>query len=161
MKDLFTQETVNVAQAMDIVQWTLGDRKIRLYYLTCFRIAGHIRVCAKAGIEVAGSPLALWRELAKYEFETPDMLVNDEYRRSGFLTNLTTWDVDLEGELVVVHLDDLTAKFHCTDAILIQAWLDRAARQAKAWAGDTQEELILSARLTDATPDRRHANSSR
>lgn len=159
MKGLFTRERVNVAQALDLVEWTLGDRKIRLYYPTCFKIAGGLRVAGKAGVDAAGGNVSLWRELAKYKLEAPFNRVHHEYRRSGFLSNLEAWHIDVEGELVVAYLDDLVAKFHCTDALIFQAWLDVAARQAKAWAGDDYDGLILTARLTNATPDRAYSRS--
>lgn len=151
MKGLFTQEQVNVAQAMDIVEWTLGDRKIRLYYPTCFKISGALRVGGKAALDAAGGNVALWRELAKYELEAPFERVHHEYRRSGFLSNLEAWRIDVEGELVIAYLDDLVAKFHCTDALIFQAWLDVAARNAKAWAGDDYTGYVMTARLTDAS----------
>ncbi len=155
MKGLFTQEQVNVAQGKDLVEWTLGSRRIRLYYPTCFKLSGALRVGGKAALEAAGGNPALWRELAKYELEAPFLPVHHEYRRSGYLSNLKAWKVDVEGELVVVYLDDLVAKFHCTDALIVQAWLDVAARNAKAWAGDDYTGLIMTARLTDATPDKK------
>ncbi len=152
MENIFTQEKVNVAQALDLVEWTLGDRKIRLYYQTCFKIAGALRVAGKVGIDAAGGNVSLWRELARYELEAPFAPTYFEYRRSGYLSNLREWRVDVEGELAVIYLDDLIAKFHCTDALIFQAWLDVAARRAKAWAGDDSTSFIVSGRLTNATP---------
>lgn len=142
---------VNVAQGKDLVEWTLGDRQVRLYYPTCFKISGGVRVAGKAGVEAAGGNIRLWRELALYELEAPFAPVHREYRRSGYLSNLKEWRIDVEGELVVVHLDDLVAKFHCTDALIIQAWLDVAARRAKAWAGDDSTAFVRTMRLTNAT----------
>jgi len=150
MKNLFTLEKVNVAQAMDIVELTLGDRKIRLYYPTCFKIASAVRVAGKAGL---GENIKLWRKLSRYKLEAPFAPIHHEYRRSGYLSNLKEWHIDVVGELTVVYLDDLVAKFHATDALMLQAWLDVAARRAKAWAGDDSTAYILTARLTDATPE--------
>ena len=156
MRGLFTQETMQVGQAMDIVQWRLGDRKVRLYYQTAIRTAAKIRVFAKAAIEAAGGNSRLWREIAKYEAEEPLTPLHPEYRRSGHLSNLKHIPlVDIEGELVTVQVDDLIAKFHCTDALRVQAMLTRSARCAKRWAGDGAREFILTARLHNATPDRR------
>jgi len=155
MRGLFTQETVNVAQALDLVQWTLGDRKVRLYYPTCFKIAGGIRVAAKQCMGIGGDNARLWRALAEYEADAPPIRAHREYRRSGHLSNLKAWRVDVEGELVAVFLDDLVAKFHYADALLIQASLHRAAQQAKAWAGDHASALVMTARLTDASENDR------
>ncbi len=154
MRGIFTQETMQVGQAKDIVQWQLGDRKVRIYYPTTLVMAGEIRVFAKAAVELAGDNPRLWREIAKYEREEPLTKLHPEYRRSGFLSNLKHRPkVDLEGELVTVQLDDLVAKFHCVDALRVQAMLVRSARCAKRWAGDASRSLILTARLTNATPD--------
>ena len=150
MKDLVTLKKINVAHAMDLVEWTLGDNKIRLYYPTCFKIAGALRVAGKAGVNAAGGNVKLWRELARYELAAPFSPVHSEYRRSGHLSNLKEWRVDVEGELTTIYLDNLVAKFHCTDALICQAWLDVAARQAKAWAGDDSTAFIVTGRLTDA-----------
>ncbi len=154
MRDLFTYEQMSVGQAMDLVQWQIGDRKIRLYYPTVIKMAGEIRVFAKAAVEAAGDNPRLWREIAKYEAEEPLVPLNREYRRSGQLSNLVDKPrVSFERELVAVTLGDLVAKFHCVDALRLQAGLLRAARCAKRWAGDAARVLVLSARLHDKTPD--------
>lgn len=154
MRGLFTQENMQVGEALDIVQWTLRDRKVRLYYPTAIKMAAQIRVFAKAAVAAAGGNPKLWREIAKYEAEEPLTPLNPEYRRSGFLSNLKHIPVvTLEGELVSVQLDDLVARFHCTDALRVQAMLTRSARCAKRWAGDGAREFILTARLHNATPD--------
>ena len=158
MRGLFTQETMQVGHALDLVQWQLGDRKVRLYYPTTIKMAGLIRVFAKAAVELAGDNPRLWREIAKYEAEEPLTPLNREYRRSGHLSNIQHIPlVDIEGELVTVQLDDLMAKFHCTDALRVQAMLLRSARCAKRWAGDGSRQLLLTARLHNATPDGRAA----
>lgn len=154
MRGIFTQETMQVGEVLDLVQWQLGDRKVRLYYPTAIKTAAQIRVFAKAAVELAGDNPRLWREIAKYEAEEPLTPLHPEYRRSGHLSNLQHIPlVDLEGELVTVQLDDLVAKFHCVDALRVQAMLTRCARGAKRWAGDGGREFILTARLTNATPD--------
>ena len=155
MRNLFTQEKVKVGNGMDLVQWQLGEHKIRLYYLTAYKLAGQIRVVAKAAVNLAGGNPALWRSLAAYDLEPSRVPLHREYRRSGFLSNLKTIPtVDIDGELVVVQLDELEATFHCTDALIVQAMLLRAARDAKRWAGDAQRVRILSAFLTNATPEK-------
>lgn len=150
---LFKYEQINVAYAMDLVDWTIGSNKIRLYYPTCMKLAGGIRVAGKAAITNAGENVRIWRDLAEYELEQPIQRVHHEYRRSGELSNLHAWRVDVEGSLVVVYLDEFVAKFHCTDALIIQAVLVVAGKQAKAWAGDDSTSLIMTARLTNATPE--------
>ncbi len=152
---LFKYQQINVAYTMDLVDWTIGSNKVRLYYPTCLKLAGGIRVAGKAAITNAGENVKIWRDLAKFELEQPIQHMHREYRRSGELSNLTAWRVDVEGPLVVVYLDDFMAQFYCVDALRIQAALDIAGRQAKAWAGDDSTALIMTARLTNATPESR------
>lgn len=154
MRGLFTQETMQVGHAKDLVRWQLGDRKVWLYYPTTIKMAALIRVFAKAAVEIAGDNPRLWREIAKYEAEEPLTPLNPEYRRSGYLSNLKHIPlIDIEGELVTAQLDDLVAKFHCVDALRAQAMLTRSARCAKRWAGDGSRTILLTARLHNATPD--------
>lgn len=162
MRGLFTQETVLVGQVLDLVQWQLGDRKVRIYYQTAFPMFSQIRVFAKAAVDLAGGNTRLWRELAKYENAEPNVPLHPTYRRSECLSNLKTIPrVDIEGELVVVYLDDLVAKFHCVDALKVQAAGMQAARDARRWAGDGSRDLVLTARLHNATPEGplKHAGS--
>ncbi len=150
---LFKYHQINVAYAMDLVDWTIGSNKIRLYYPTCLKLAGGIRVAGKAAIVNAGESVTLWRDLAEFELKQPIQKLHREYRRSRELSNLHAWRVDIEGSLVAVYLDDFVAKFYCTDALRIQAALMVAGRQAKAWAGDDSTALIMTARLHNATPE--------
>ncbi len=155
MRGLFTQKTCQVGQAKDLVRLVLGSNKILLYYPTAYKLSGQIRVVAKAAVDLAGGNPKLWRTLAAYDLESPTVPLNRDYRRSGYLSNLKKIPtVDIDGELVVVQLDDLQATFHCTDALIVQAMLLRAARNAKRWAGDAQRVRMLSAFLTNSTPDR-------
>ena len=154
MQGLFTAEQVNVAQAMDIIELTLGDRKIRLYYPTAFKFSGQLRVCGKEALLHAGENIRIWRDLAEYAKHQQVGNVHRTYRRSGYLSNLKREPVvTVEGELVVAQLDDLVVKFFCVDALRLQASLHVAALKAKAWAGDDSNAMIVTARLTNATPD--------
>ncbi len=150
---LFKYEQLHIGYAMDLVDWTIGSNKVRLYYPTCLKLAGGIRVAGKEAMVNAGANVSIWRDLAKYELEQKIQKMHWEYRRSGELSNLTAWRVDVEGSLVVVYLDNFVAKFYCTDALMIQAALSVAGRQAKAWAGDDSSSMIITARLTNATPE--------
>ena len=160
MKGLFTPEQVNVGHAKDLVQLTLGDRKIRFYYPTCFTFAGQLRVCGKEALLHAGDNIRIWRDLAEYAKHQQAGNVHGTYRRSGILSNLKREPVvTVQGELVVAQLDDLVAKFFCVDALRLQAALHVAALKAKAWAGDDSSALVVTARLTNATPEKTRQRS--
>lgn len=154
MSDVFRFEPADIAKALDIVQWRLGDNKLRLYYPTAIKLAGRMRVCGKEAIAQAGGNRKLWRDIIKYESAEIVEPLHPDYRRSGYLSNLRTEPkAHVEGELVVLTFDKLTAKLHCTDALIAQAMLMRAARNAKRWAGDSNRGFVLSALLTNATPE--------
>ncbi|MEE8598836.1 MAG: hypothetical protein V3S69_04895, partial [Dehalococcoidales bacterium] len=92
----------------------------------------------------------MWRDLADTNNEPYPILPHATYRRSGQQSTLKAWSVAFEEELVVLHLDDLTAKFHYVDALKIQTNLRASARQAKAWAGDKSRSMRSVGHLSDA-----------
>ena len=150
MKDLFTAKQVNVAQALDIVQLQLGSNKIRLYYQTTFKICSSLQGATKFAMRHEGNKPDLWNKLAAYDRSECSVKLHREYRRSGYVTNLTNWEVAFEGSLVILKLDDLTAKFYYPDAARLNVMLRRAAKQAKHWAGDRSRIWNTYARLSDA-----------
>lgn len=150
MKDLFTAEQVNVQQGLDLVRLQLGSNDIRLYYQTVFKICSSLQGASKLAMQHEGNKPELWAKLAQYDRADIGVPLHFEYRRSGLVTNLTNWKVAFEGALVVLTLDDLTAKFHYTDAAKLTVWLRRAGKQAKNWAGDKSRQWSTFAHLSDA-----------
>jgi len=160
MKDLFTAEQVNVQQGLDLVQLQLGSNKIRLYYQTVFKICSSLQGASKLAMQHEGVNASLWAKLAVYDSTDVGVPLHFEYRRSGNVANLTNWKVAFEGALVVLTLDDLTAKFHYTDAAKLTVWLRRAAKQAKNWSGDRSRQWSTFAHLSDAEENDKIAYST-
>ena len=106
-------------------------------------------MAAKAAMRYEGNKVSKWREFSEID-ESSVVPIHPEYRRSGHTSNLKKWSVSFDGPLVVLQLDELTAKFHYSDAFHLQAWLRVAARQGKNWAGDTSRALRATALLSDA-----------
>ena len=152
MSDILTRERVNVQQGKDLVRLQLGDRNVLLYYQTAFAILQGMRVAAKAAMVFEGNKIKKWREFANDDIPPSPAPVplHHEYRRSGNTSNLKKWNVSFGGALVILRLDDLTVKFHYSDAFYLQAWMRLAAKQAKRWAGDSTKSLRATAHLTDA-----------
>ena len=150
MDGVLTAEQCNVKQGMDLVELNLGGQPILLYYQDVLDICMKIRGLATFALRYERNPPALIHELDNYEkmpLETP---LSPVYRRSGLMTNVKGWKVTFEGQLVVIRFNEQIFKFHYVDAVILNHWLGRAAKEAKHWAGDTSRTWRIFARLTDA-----------
>ena len=150
MRDLFTSEQVQVAQALDIVQVQISTHKLRFYYQTAFDVIARGRMMATLAMPHEAMNPKFWRELAEYEAEDPGVPLNPSYRRSPFVQNVDTWDATQDGSLVVFQFNELVAKLHYSDALKLMSWINRAARKAKRWAGDDRTKMRITATLTTA-----------
>ena len=109
-----------------------------------------IRGLATFALRYERNPPTLMRELDNYEKTPYDVPMSPVYRRSGLLTNVKSWQITHENQLVVMQFNDQVFKFHYEDAVVLHHWLGRAAKEAKRWAGDSSRQWRLFARLTDA-----------
>ncbi|KKM58118.1 hypothetical protein LCGC14_1549850 [marine sediment metagenome] len=150
MDDLFTLKQVNVQHALDLVQIQLGSDKIRLYYQTVFKLCVQTMGCAKQAMGHEGLRPKFWAKINQYERFTPATRLHHEYRRSEGLSNVKNWDVNPEDSLVVWTFNERFYKMHYSDAVMMYAWMRRAAAEAKNWAGDRSRIFSTSARLTDS-----------
>jgi hypothetical protein len=144
---------INVQQGMDLVQLQLGSDKIRLYYPTTFKLCVGLMGSIKFAMRHEGVRPGLFEQLNTYDrtnFKNP---VHHEYRRSGLMSNFDKWDVGFEGSLVKLTFDDEYYMTHYSDGILVYAWLRKAAKEAKRWAGDRGRMFSTFARLTSAEED--------
>ncbi len=153
MPRLFKPAQINVQQGMDLVQLQLGSDKIRLYYQTTFKICAGLMGSTKFAMRHEGVRPKLFEELSIYDRTNYKNPIHHEYRRSGHVTNIETWDVGFEGSLVKLTFDDQFYMMHYEHAILLYAWLRKAAKEAKRWAGDRGRVFSTFARLTDAEED--------
>lgn len=150
MDIILTSKQVNVKQGMDLVELHLGDRSVILYYQTVFDICMKIHGLSTFALRYERNSPVLMQELEKYDLEPIDEPLSPVYRRSGLDTNVKRWRVGYENQLVMLQFDDLIVKMHYVDAVLVHAWLGRAAKQAKRWAGDSGRQFRVFAKLTDA-----------
>ncbi len=144
---------MNVQQGMDLVQLQLGSDKIRLYYPTTFKICAGLMGSIKFAMRHEGVRPKLFEELNTYDRTNYTNPIHHEYRRSGHVTNVDKWDVGFEGSLVKLTFDDEYYMMHYSDGTLLYAWLRKAAKEAKRWAGDRSRMFSTFARLTDAEAD--------
>lgn len=141
---------MNVQQGMDLVQLQLGSDKIRAYYQTTFKICAGIMGSAKFAMQHEGVRPKLFEELNTYSRVDYTNPIHHEYRRSGHMPNFETWEVGFEGSLVKLTFDDEYYMMHYEHAVLLYAWLRRAAKEAKRWSGDRGRTFTTFAKLTDA-----------
>ncbi len=135
---------------MDLVQLQLGSDKIRLYYQTTFKICSSIQGAIKFAMGHEGVRPEVWHKINVYDRTDLETPLHHEYRRSGHSTNIKDWNVAFEGSLVVLTFDTQAYKMHFSDAVWIYAWLRRAAKEAKHWAGDRSRIYNTYANLRDA-----------
>jgi len=150
MLNLFKQEQINVQQGLDIVQLQLGSDKIRMYYPTTFEICSAMQGAIKFAMTHEGLRPKFWHELNKYDRANLSVPLHKGYRRSTYVSNFKDWEVAFEGSLVVLTFDDEFYKMHFSDAAFVYAWLRRAAKECKHWAGDRSRIYNTYAKLTDA-----------
>ena len=153
MSDLFRQRQCGAAQRCDVVDLKFGSYNAVLYYQSTFKIASAILMAAKLAGRHEGVELRKWLDFVRTEHFNPVKPTHFEYRRSGITPNVHAWDVAFEGNLVVIKLDDTTIKLHFADAFELYTMLRLAAKDAKAWAGDTSRYWNTRAMLTDAEDD--------
>lgn len=153
MLNLFKHEQINVQQGLDIVQLCLKDRKIRMYYPTTFEICSGMQGAIKFAMRHEGLRPGFWKELNKYERSALSVPLHKGYRRSGHMSNFDKWKVDFEGSLIILTFDDEFFQMHFSDAAFVYAWMRRAAKECKHWAGDRSRIYNTYARLTDAEAD--------
>lgn len=147
---VLTIDKCNVKQGMDLVELRLGDRRILLYYQTVLDLCMKIHGLATFALRYERNPPTLIRELDAYAQEPLTNELSPVYRRSGLTTNVGKWKVAYENQLVVLYFDDQIFRLHYADAVVLHAWLGRAAKEAKRWAGDSGRQWRVFARLTDA-----------
>ncbi len=135
---------------MDLVELDIASNKIRLYYQHVFTICSKLQGNATFALRYERNHPELWRELNKYAREPCIVPMHPQYRRSGLMSNVESWSVRFENQLVVLQFDDLVAKFHYSSIPRLRAHLYRAAKQAKHWAGDAVKQWNIYAKLTDA-----------
>ncbi len=152
MGDILLKDHYQVTTMCDIVVLTLGEYTMTLFYQTAFEIAAGMRLAAKMSMRYEGVRTGEWRKiLEEVRPQKPKIPIpNRVYRRSNEPSNISSWRVDWERQLVRVVFDELTASLHYTDALRLHVLLREYARVAKAWAGDVGRTTRCVAHLADA-----------
>ncbi len=160
MSEIFTIERVDVQSVHDLVVWQMGSHAIKLYYQTTIEIVNATRLAAKLAMRHEGNQIPDWRDILAVVTDDeaiPSVIpLNPIYRRTEERSNIKAWAVVWEGALVVYKFDELTAKYHYTDALRVMQLLRYRAKCAKHWAGDPNRGLRVVAYLNDAEENYQH-----
>ncbi len=129
-----------------------GPQRFLLYYQTAFKIAAGILMSAKIAAQYEGVHPSSWSEELKriLRQQVPTVPKHREYRRTTQVSNFKTWKVGGERNLVVLTFDQEIIKIHYSEAFVLYGMVRLAAKNAKAWAGDTSRQWTTRAVLVDA-----------
>lgn len=71
-------------------------------------------------------------------------------RRRGTMPGKFNWRIDVDSEQVMLRLSGHCLKLHFMDAARLALEIKAKAKIAKAWAGDTGKQFIVTGHLEDA-----------
>lgn len=152
MTTLLKREDVSVDVENDIVVFRVGSGVARFSYTSAFMIAQRLRLMAGLAARIAGATLEQRRAIKRQPTE------DDVHSISGAKlvpSGDLRWRVWNEGELVVLQIGDLVARWEAPAAGTIASWFREGGRQAKVWAGDTSKTHRYAGILTDANENAR------
>jgi hypothetical protein len=149
MGSIVTKLTYKVDDHDDMVRLKLGSEYHFMRYRTAFEIEQSLRVAAKEVMRRLGETARKWYD------DLPDNLddrpsTHRGFRESNQIASFKNWSVCVSGTEVQVFFDGSGTGFDADFALHLHWDLRRAARRAKAWAGDTSRHRRLQGYLTDA-----------
>lgn len=154
MSELLEPTAVSIDVENDVVVFRVGPNLARFSYTSAFMIAQQLRLFSGLAARIAGATLEQRRELKRQPVEDNVRSISQPNIPSGD----SRWRVWNEGELVLLQIGDLVARWEAPAAGTIASWFREGGRQAKAWAGDTSKTMRLAGILTDAEENRRLGN---
>lgn len=148
--DVLKRDNILVSTLDDMVTIKHGSADIHIHYNAALNIVPALRIACKAALRYVGADPSEWRNIGDDE---DDFEIGESYRgfrQSGRLANCSRWRVDVDGALVSLVFDEHTICSPFEDMTKVMRALRQAAKQAKAWAGDSGTTLRVVGRLTDA-----------
>lgn len=161
MQGVFAQHQVDAKAKLDMVQLQFGEYRGQLPYITAFELASSVRLAGKMASRHEGNDVSAWREFARVNPETRELTTHRGFRRSNLRGNVAKWKVAFEGALVSITLTDsksnyTTINMHYSDALRWHTVCRLAAREAQAWAGDSNRAVRSVGYLNDAEENYKH-----
>lgn len=154
MGELLTKQRIAVNTDLDRVVLSVARTAYPMPYAAANKIAAGMRLASKRAMRISGEPVRNWRAISRVEYY-PEIKEIAPLRRMT-LTRQFDWSVQVDGERVILILGNCQAGFHFHDALKVSQWLKHAARQAKAWAGDSSKSVVSIGYLTDAEDNYKH-----
>lgn len=161
MSEVLTLEKVAAEADHDMVRLTFGTEKPFVPYQTAFEMVAELCIAAKMALREEGNDVKLWREMSLIGRERADPVAARRFRRSHLVPNVQDWKVQYftGSPLVVLTFvpwpsgRTLTVKIHYADALKFWSTFRFAAREAKAWAGDSSRIWSCAAHISDGEDD--------
>jgi hypothetical protein len=117
-------------------------------YAMAFKISAGLRLGSKRAMKFSGEGITDWRNRSLLDVYTgvPDL----SKERRTTMTGKYNWRVDVDMELVNLHLDKHCVPLHFESALKVAEWLRFAGKKAKRWAGDGGKVWTSAGNLADA-----------
>ncbi len=150
MTTVLTKQACAAGAAYDMVGLKFGSLRILIYYQTAFKIAAGVLMAAKLSARFEGVHPSKWTEFVNAVQQDVLEPLHHEYRRTQAVANIKKWDVSCDRNLVVIKFDNEHVRLHYSEAFTLYGMIRLAAKNAKAWSGDTSRQWTTRAILTDA-----------
>ena len=148
---LLTKVTYGANNNQDMVDISFSRLRPRVAYQVAFEMSHKLRLQCKRAARLDCAPATLAREFAPDLKDCPRP--HRGFRRSQLVSNIQCWKTGINGKLVWLGFDGLPCELSYEDGLKWSSLIREAARRAKAWAGDTSNQMGIHALLTDAEED--------
>jgi hypothetical protein len=138
----------------DMVVIRLGDLRPMIPYQTALTLAHHLRMACKHAARFDKVAASFWTDVDiedLYDCPRP----HRGFRRSNLVATIKDWKLEVNGQLVNLLFDGRGREMDYETGIKLHQMIRRAARRAKAWAGDAGKSATMLSNLTDASEDDR------
>lgn len=136
----------------DSVLIKIGGLKHRVGYRVGFEIDHYLRLAAKQAARFHRAPANFWRELDLDDLEDQPK-PHRGARQSRHRPTYKHWEIRCNPPLVALLFDGRGEEMDYETAVKLGHAIRRAARRAKAWAGDTSKYSAMLGNATDAEED--------
>ena len=137
----------------DMVVIRLGDLRPRIPYQAALELAQSLRLGCKRAARHDRVPSTFVNDMAEDITDIP--AAHRGFRRSMLTPNVKKWQIEARPPLVAVLFDDRGLDLDYEAGVRLHHCIRRAARRAKAWAGDTARGTRMLSNITDAEEDYR------
>lgn len=148
---LLTKVTYGANDNLDMVVINFNDLRPCVAYQLAFEMSHKLRLQCKRAARLDRAPATLAREFAPDLKDCPRP--HRGFRRSDLVSNVQCWKTGINGKLAWLGFNGVCCEVAYEDGLKWSSLIREAARRAKAWAGDTSNQMGIHALLTDAEED--------